>query len=103
MKKDDLYVESLTIGDLKSIIKDVVREVVSEEITKINFVQIQQVQPCPYPQRTPYPWENPIWADNTHTKVTYDTTTEMLKEPMVSNKTTPCGSLGYKHIIEEKV
>ena len=37
MKDDNLYVESLTIGDLKSIIKDVVREVVIEELSKINF------------------------------------------------------------------
>ena len=80
MKDDNLYVESLTIGDLKSIIKDVVREVVIEELSKINFTQIQQINPVtyPYPQ---YPWQNPVWCN---TKVTTNTIES------------PCGSLGYK-------
>lgn len=70
MKDDNLYVESLTIGDLKSIIKYVVREVVIEELSKINFTQIQQINPIPYPTIPEYPWQNPVWCN---TKVTTNT------------------------------
>jgi len=78
MKKDSLYVESLTIEDLKSIIKDVVREVVTEELSKINFTQIQQVNPMPYTPYPQYPWQNPVWCD---TKVTTNTI-EDVKPPI---------------------
>lgn len=78
MKDDNLYVESLTIGDLKSIIKDVVREVVAEELSKINFTQIQQINPIPYPAVPEYPWQNPVWCN---TKVTTNTI-EDVKPPI---------------------
>ena len=62
-------ITDLTVLQLKQIIK----EVVMEELSKINFTQIQQIQPLPYPQRQPYPWEGPwVSTDNSEGFVTGD-------------------------------
>ena len=56
----DRKINDLTIYEFTKLIRDVVRMELREQISKINFTQIQ---PLPYPQRQPYPWEGP-WANS---------------------------------------
>ena len=78
--KDDLSIETLTIGDLKQLI----REVVSEELVKREISY--PVYPLP-PQPMPVFYENPyrpaheVWCDTKTTPVN-------LKEPTCTNATT---------------
>ena len=81
MDKDDLYVEALTISELKSIIKDIVKETVQEELTKLKFNKVEYVPVYPVPAVPQYPWQQTVWCDTKSTS-------------------TP-GSLGYKHLDEK--
>ena len=56
---DKNKVSDLSISEFENII----RKIVMEELSKVNFTQIQQIQPLPYPQRQPYPWEGP-WVNS---------------------------------------
>lgn len=80
--KDDLSIETLTIGDLKQLI----REVVSEELVKreISYpVYPLPPQPMPAFYEFTYPWDdrNKVWCDTKTTPVN-------LKEPTCTNATT---------------
>lgn len=51
-------ISDLSIAEFENII----RRIIMEELSKVNFTQIQQIQPLPYPQREPHPWEGP-WVN----------------------------------------
>ena len=56
----DRKISDLTIYEFTKLVRDIVRMELREQLTNINFTQIQ---PLPYPQRQPYPWEGP-WANS---------------------------------------
>lgn len=72
--KDDLYIEKLTVGDLKQII----REVVSEELVKREISY--PVYPLP-PQPMPAFYENPYRPAH---EVWCDTKTTLKQNPVIT-------------------